>query len=168
MDSEIETVAPSPETTFRISDAVIRKRHLNIVVGIVLGVALCLITLRGHAIDSDKYNDTLLLSIVGFVILFCSFNLFGHMRYVRNSRRHHLQVGEDRITFVTGANESVLKLSDVAQAEPQSRFREGPSLMMRLNNKRIIRLVGYERQQALIELVSQRIAGMQASATPRE
>ena len=40
--------------------------------------------------------------------------------------------------------------------------------MMRLNNKRIVRLVGYERQQALIELVSQRIAGMQASATPRE
>ncbi len=161
MNSKME---PNAEQTFRISEAVIRRRHLNTAWGIVFGVALCAITLRGHAVDSDKYNDTLLVSVVAFVILFCLFNLAGHIRYVRNSRKHHLEVGEDSVTFVTGDDESVLPLSEVALAEPQSRLREGPSLMMRLKNKRIVRLVGYERQEDLIELVTQRIARTRASA----
>ena len=164
MSSHPDPVEPTGKRTFRISEAVIRRRHLNIVWGIVFGAALCLITLRGHAVNSDKYNDTLLVSVLGFVILFCLFNLAGHVRYVRNSRKHHLEVGDDNVTFVTGADESVLPLTEVAQAEPQSRMREGPSLMMRLKNKRIVRLVGYERQEDLIALVSQRIARVQASS----
>jgi hypothetical protein len=168
LKSEMASLEPKPERKFRISEAVIRKRNLNTAWGIVFGVALCAITLRGHAVDSDKYNDTLLLSVLGFVILFCLFNLVGHFRYVRNSRKHHLEVGEDRITFVTGADESVLPLSEVALAERQSRLREGPSLMMRLKNKRVVRLVGYERQEDLIALVSQRIASIQALASRSE
>ena len=165
VNSEVE---PNAHRTFRISEEVIRKRHLSAAWGIVFGVALCAITLRGHAIDSNKYNDTLLVSVVGFVILFCLFNLAGHFRYVRKSRKHHLEVGEDSLTFVTGADESVLPLNEVALAEQQSRLREGPSLMMRLKNKRIVRLVGYERQEALIALVSQRIASIQAPAARSE
>jgi hypothetical protein len=164
MSSEMDPMEPAGERTFRISEAVIRRRHLNIAWGIVFGVALCLITLRGHAVNSDKYNDTLLVSVLAFVILFCLFNLVGHARYVRKSRKHHLEVGDDKVTFVTGANESILPLSEVALVEQQSRMREGPSLMMRLKNKRIVRLVGYERQEELIALVSQRIANVQASA----
>lgn len=162
MNGKIKPVEPNTEQVFRISEAVIHKRHLNTAWGIVFGVALCAITLRGHAVDSNKYNDTLLVSVVGFVILFCLFNLVGHLRYVRNSRKHHLELGEDCITFVTGTQESVLPLSEVALVERQSRLREGPSLMMRLNNKRIVRLVGYERQEDLNALVSQRIADIQA------
>lgn len=164
MSSNVDPADPTGELTFRISEEVIRRRHLNIAWGIVFGVALCLITLRGHAVNSDKYNDTLLVSVLAFVILFCLFNLVGHVRYVRKSRKHHLEVGDDSLTFVTGADESVLPLSEVALAEQQSRMREGPSLMMRLKNKRIVRLVGYERQEELIALVSQRIARAQASA----
>ena len=163
MNNKMESVEPNSERTFRISEAVIRKRHFNTALGIVFGIALCLIALRGNTVDSEKYNDTLLASIVGFVILFCLFNLVGHIRYTLNSRKHHLEVGEDCVTFVTGAKESVLPLSEVALAEQQSRLREGPSLMMRLKNKRIVRLAGYERQEALIALVTQRIACIQAS-----
>lgn len=164
----MESMEPNPEQIFRISEAVIRKRHFNTALGILFGIALCVIALRGHAVDSEKYNDTLLASVVGFVILFSLFNLVGHIRYILNSRKHHLEVGEDSITFVTGAAESLLPLNEVALAEQQSRRREGPSLMMRLKNKRIVRLVGYERQEALIALVTQRIERIQASVPPCE
>ena len=136
--------------------------------GIVFGIALCIIAFRSHAVDSDKYNDALLVSVVLLVALFVLFNLVGHIRYILNSRKHHLEVGEDRITFVTGADQSVLVLSEVALAERQSRLHEGPSLMMRLKNKRIVRLVGYERQEALTDLVTQRIARVQTSVPPCE
>ena len=154
---------PGAERFFRISEGEIRKRQFNTGLGIVLGVALCVIALQGNAADSQRYNDTLLVSIVGFVIIFCLFNLVAHIRYIVNSRKHHLEVGEDRITFVTGTTESVLPLIEVALAEQQSRLREGPSLMLRLKNKRIVRLAGYERQEVLIALVSQSIARIQAS-----
>ena len=136
--------------------------------GSVFGIAFCIIAFRSHAVDSDKYNDTLLVSVVLLVALFGLFNLVGHIRYFLNSRKHHLEVGEDRITFVTGADQSVLMLSEVASAEQQSRLHEGPSLMMRLKNKRIVRLVGYERQEALTDLVIQRIARVQTSVPPCE
>lgn len=168
MNSKTESVEANAERIFYISEAVIRKRHINTAVGIVLGIALCLIALRGNAVDSDRYNDTLLASIVGFVVLFCLFNLLGHIRYTVNSRKHHLEVGEECVTFVTGTKETVLTLSDVALVEQQSRWREGPSLMMRLKNKRIVRLVGYERQEALNALVAQRIARIEAAVTPSE
>lgn len=168
MNSETESMEPGAERFFRISDAVIRKRQFNTALGIVLGVALCVIAFQGHAADSQQYNATLLVSIVGFVIIFCLFNLVAHIRYIVNSRKHHLEIGEDCVTFVTGTTESVLPLIEVALVEQQSRLREGPSLMLRLKNKRIVRLAGYERQEALIALVTQSIARIQASDPPWE
>ena len=123
---------PNTEQIFRISKSVIRKRHFNAALGTVFGIALGIIALYSNSVDRDRYNDTLVVSIVIFIVLFCLFNLVAHIRYVLNSRKHHLEVGEDRITFVTGSNLSVLVLSEVARAEQQSRLREGPSLMMQL------------------------------------
>lgn len=168
MNREIEPKLPNTERVFRISEAVIRRRHFNTALGIVFGVALCIIAFRSNAVDSDTYNDTLLVSVVLVVALFGLFNLVGHIRYFLNSRKHHLEVGDDRITFVTGANQTVLTLSEVASTEQQSRLNEGPSLMMRLKNKRIVRLVGYEGQEALNDLVIQRIAHVKSSVPPCE
>ena len=149
---------PESERYFRIAPSELRKRHINVILGLLFGVALCWLVFNAHSADSDKYNETLLYSVVVFVVLFCMVNLLGHIRYCLNSRKHHLEVGDDRITFVTGADRSVLLLSDVVLSERQSRLREGPSLMMQLENKRIVRLVGYKRQEDLLDLVSQRLA----------
>ena len=157
MNTNVEPSQSSTERTFRISKAAIRRKHFNMVLGTGLGIALCIVVLQGHAVDRDTYNDTLLFSVVVFIALFSLFNLAGHIRFVLNSRKHHLEVGEDRIIFVTGSDLSILMLSEVAFAEQQSRLREGPSLMMQLKNKRIVRLVGYERQEALIEMVRKQI-----------
>jgi hypothetical protein len=164
VNKEIEPMQSNTDRVFRISEAVIRRRHINTALGIVFGIALCIIAVGSNAVDSDKYNDTLMASVVLVVAVFGLFNLVGHLRYFLNSRKHHLEVGEDRITFVTGSDQSVLELSEVASAEQQSRLYEGPSLMMRLKNKRIVRLVGYECQEALADLVIQRIAWVQTSA----
>ena len=158
MSRNLEPMRPDADRAFRISKASIRKRHFNALMGILFGIALCIIVMRGHAVNSDRYNDTLLISVVVFVFIFSLFNLVGHVRYLLNSRKHHLEVGKDRITFVTGSDRSVLMLNEVAFAEQQSRLREGPSLMMQLKSKRIVRLVGYEDQEVLTDLVKQRIA----------
>lgn len=157
MNRNVAHLPPRTERTFRISEAAIRRKHFNTGLGIVLGIALCVVVLQGHAVDRDTYNDTLLISVVVFIALFSLFNLAGHIRFVLNARKHHLEVSEDRIIFVTGSNLSVLMLNEVTFSEQQSRLREGPSLMMQLKNKRIVRLVGYERQEALTKLVGQRI-----------
>jgi len=150
------------ELTFHISKAAVRKRHINALLGLVFAIALCVIALQGHAIDSNKYNEALTVSIVTFVALFGLFNLLGYIRYLLKSRKHHLEVGEDRLTFVTGSDHSVLMFDDVVLAERQSRRREGPSLMIQLRNKRIVRLVGYARQGDLTDLVTKRIAYVQS------
>ena len=166
MNKELQPMQPGTEQIFRISAAVIRKRHFNTALGTLFAIVLCVIVMRANAIDSDKFNDILLFSVVLVIALFGLVNLVGHIRYVLKSRKHHLELGEDRITFVTGTDQSVLMLSEVVLAEQQSRLREGPSLMMRLKNRRIVRLVGYDRQEALTESVTRRIARVQNSAPP--
>lgn len=152
------------ERIFHLSKAAMGKRHFNALMGALLAIALCSLAVYGHATDSNRYNEVLLVSIVAFIALFGLFNLAGHIRYFLKSRKHHLEVGEDRLTFVTGDNQSVLMFSEVAWSERQSRRREGPSLMVQLKNKRIVRLVGYEHQKDLSDLVTQRIARVQSTS----
>ena len=80
-----------------------------------------------------------------------------------------MEVGQDRITFTTGQKRSVLNLAEVLLVEPQKRLGEGPSLMMKLKNRRVVRLEGYERQAHLMTLVAERCEQVsESSAHDRE
>ncbi|MBF0590047.1 MAG: hypothetical protein HQL53_13075 [Magnetococcales bacterium] len=160
-EREVE-VAPVP--TFRVAAAEIRRRNMNLIVGGVLGTIFCVLVYMGHLQQSEKYNAVLLLSVLAFFGLFAVIHVTGHVRYVLKIRRHVLEVHDDGIWFRTGDEESRLDLQDVAIAQPQKRWREGPSLMMKLKNNRVIRLVGYEEVERLTELVLARIAALKEAS----
>ncbi|MEG3639174.1 hypothetical protein [Magnetococcus sp. PR-3] len=147
--------------TYKISSSEIKKRNINMMLGMALAFILCFLAWQAHLTNSDKYNATLLISIIAFTLLFGLFNLYGHIRYMLRIEKHHLSLEKEAIHFVQGDEKSTLNFSDVMMTERQSRIREGSSLVIRLHNKRIIRLVGYENMSQLIEGVDQRVAAVQ-------
>lgn len=154
----------SEDQIFRVSRTHVRARNRNTMVGFVLAVALCLIVWRARVASSDEYNATLMTAVIAFVVLFGVVHLAGHIRYTLNSSRHQVEVGQDRITFTTGQERTVLNLAEVLLVESQKRLGEGPSLMMKLRNRRVVRLEGYERQAHLMTLVTERCEQISASS----
>ncbi len=153
--------------TFRISSAEIARRNRNFIQGAFFGIVLCLLVYMGHLQSAEKYNSVLLLSILTFVGLFALFHLYGHLRYVRKIRHHVLRLERTAIQFKTGDEVSRLPWSDIAYTKSQKRWREGESLMIKLKNGRIIRLVGYEEMSRLAFSIKDRLrAPEETSAAP--
>ena len=157
---------PGVGRTFRISAASLRQRNRNTAAGLLFAVALCLIVGRALLNSDDTYYKTLLGAVILTVILLGLIQFTGHVRLLRKSRRHQIVVGEDRIYFRTGEDQTILILADVLLVERQRRIREGPSLMMRLRNGRFVRLEGYEQQEQLTELVAERFGAAEGRSRP--
>ena len=155
--------APDAVVSFALSPTDLRARHINVVLGLLLGVGLSLVASWGYGPDSAAPNSLVPLVANLFVAIFGTFVLTSHIRYVYNSRRHRLDVGPDSLTFRTGFDVSALQLSDVAELSRERRLREGPSLRLLLLNSRHVRLVGYQDQERLMALVEQHVERCRAN-----
>ena len=149
---------------FRISRETIRQRHRKTIIGLVLAGALFWIVWKARAATVEPYNAMLLGLGLLTLVLFGVVHLAGYVRYVRRSRTHTLEVADDGITFTTGGQQTVLELKDVLLIERQKRLGELVSLMMRLRNRRIVRLEGYEEQERLMDLVTERFERVSAAS----
>ncbi len=133
----------------------------------VIGELLVVFVLAGaaHQVPGDG-ELAVGLALLGklFVAFFATYALSSHVRYMLTSRAHHLDVAPDRLSFRTRNRTSVLELADVGHTERHARFREGPSLMLRLKNRRHVRLAGYEDQAELMALVEGHVARIQVPA----
>nr|CRH06805.1 exported protein of unknown function [Candidatus Magnetococcus massalia] len=147
---------------YRISQAERKKRHINMALGILFAIVLCLVAWQAHESNSDKYNATLFISIVAFTILFGLVNFYGYLKYLIKADKHGLRLEEAGLCFIQGEDESRLPFSEVILMERQNRFREGPSLMLRLQNRRIVRLVGYDEMEQLIQEVMEGVKRVEA------
>lgn len=146
-----------------LSSGDIRGRHLNVGVGLILGILLCCVAHWGYGPDSATPSQLVVVGVYLFVSVFGAYVVLGHLRYVRKSRTHRLDVTPQRLVFNTGDDVSALNLEDVAELDRHSRVREGPSLRLQLKNGRYVRLVGYQDQDSLMTLVEQQVERIRAA-----
>ena len=130
-------------TRFTISDESIRKRNRNVLLGGLFSLLLAGVVTYGHYESPDRYNQTLLWSVLGFVLIGNLVNFYRHLRYLRLSRDHRIEVYPGSAQFWTAGDKTELDLKDVAGLFFYRRRGELQHIQVRLKNNRGIRLEGY-------------------------
>jgi hypothetical protein len=134
----------TPTSTFSISEVSLRRRTQNVLYGAGLSLLLVLLVGWGHFEQPQTYNDVLLWSVVGFVVLANAIGYFRHRRYLRRARQHRLEVGPRRIRFRTGADLSELSMADIAAVTIHRRGTHIGHIQIARTDNRGIRLEGYD------------------------
>ncbi len=142
---------------FTVGEAEVRKRNKNILLGAIFSLLLAgMVAFQNHRYP-EQYNDVLLWSVVGFVIIANVVNYYRHRRYLRQIRDHRVEVEPGKVKFRTGGDLSELDVQDIAAL---SFFRKKGVLQhiqIRLRSNRGIRLEGYNDLEKLGRLISEQI-----------
>ena len=142
---------------FVIGGAEVRKRKRNILLGAVFSLLLAgMVAFQNHKYP-EQYNDLLLWSVVGFVIIANVVNYFRHRRYLRQIREHRVEVEPGKVKFRTGAELSELDVHDIAAMSFFRRKGVLQHIQLRLKSNRGIRLEGYDDLEELGRLISEQI-----------
>jgi hypothetical protein len=142
---------------FHISDSELVQRKRRILFGLLFSLLLAALIAYQHLYYPEEYNDVLLWSVIGFVILANLVNYYRHRKYLRRAAVHHIEVLDGLLRFTTGDEVSELSLEEVAALRLfQTAGRLG-HIQLRLNNGRGIRLEGYEAMDALAEALKKQL-----------
>ncbi len=142
---------------FVISEEALALRNRNILWGAGLSLILAAVIAFGHYRYPQTYNDVLLWSVVGFVILANLVNLIRHLRYLRLIKEHRLEVHPGSVRFWTGADRTELDLKDIAMINLYRNKGDLRHIQIRLNNNRGIRLEGYQDLERLAALLAEQV-----------
>jgi hypothetical protein len=153
------TVRPAaPATaTFEVSAAGLRQRTHNVLYGAGLSLLLLLLVGWGHLEQPQTYNDVLLWSVIGFVVLANVIGYWRHRRYLRRARQHRLEVSPGRIRFRTGTEVSDLAPSDIAAVTLHRRGGRIGHIQIQRTDNRGIRLEGYDDIEGLAEALKAQV-----------
>lgn len=144
-------------SSFTISPESLQGRTRNVISGALLGLLLVLLVGWGHIEQPRTYNDVLLWSVLGFIVLANAIGYLRHRRYLRLARAHRLEVGSGGIRFLTGSDVSELSLADIAAVTVhRSRKGIGHIQILRTDN-RGIRLEGYGDMQGLANALREQV-----------
>ncbi len=147
--------------TFTITSESIRARNRNILWGALFSVLLVAVVALAHQESPDRYNEALLWSVIGFVVLANLVNYYRHLRYLRLIRNHRVEVLPDSVEFWTAGTKSELPLSDVAGVFLHRRRGELRHIQVRLKNNRGIRLEGYGDLEGMAACLKERLSESQ-------
>jgi hypothetical protein len=146
-------LASTPQT-FRIAPESIAKRKKNILLGAVFSLLLAAAVIAGNARYPQTYNDVLLWSVVGFVLIGNLVNYYRHRRYLRLIRDHRVDVYQGRVEFWTGGEKTVLRVGDIAGLFVYRSRGALRHIQVRLKNNRGIRLEGYGDAEGLARAIA--------------
>jgi len=148
IDPKHRTAGPAG-SEFRISAKALRRRARNQVYAAGLSLLLALLIIWAHGEQPQTYNDVLLWSVLGFVVLANGVGYARHRRYRRLARCHRLRVAGPQVHFDTGTGHSVLHRADIAAIRVyRNRGRIG-HIQVRRTDNRGIRLEDYDDMEAL-------------------
>lgn len=148
------TPTPSAQTSiFRIAAEGLRRRTRLMLYGVGLSLLLVLLVGWGHLRQPQTYNDVLLWSVIGFVVLANAIGAMRHRRYVRLAAQHRLEVATDVMHFYTGANMSELDPADIAAVAIHRRGGKIGHIQILRTDNRGIRLEGYGDIEGLAEAI---------------
>ncbi|MGB5834407.1 MAG: hypothetical protein WBG92_20805 [Thiohalocapsa sp.] len=141
----MNTAVPS----FKVSAESLQRRTNNVLYGVGLSLLLVLLVGWGHLEQPQTYNDVLLWSVVGFVLLANLIGYLRHRRYLRLAQDHRLELGPDFIGFQTGSENSRLALADIASVTVHRRRRHIGHIQIQRTDNRGIRLEDYGNMEGL-------------------
>lgn len=148
-------------SVFTISDVTLKPRVRNILWGAGLSLVLIAVITFGHVRYPETYNDVLLWSVVGFVLIANLVNVFRYRRYIRLIRDHRVELHSGQVQFWTNGEKSELALSDVAVMNLFRRRDRLRHIQLRLKNNRGIRLEGYDDMDRLATALREQIPAAQ-------
>ena len=134
---------------FRIDPEALRRRRHNLAYGAGLSLLLILIMLWANGTRPQTYNDVLLWSLVGFLVLANVVGYVRHRRYRRLVARHRLVVDGPEVRFETGDTQSVLKPTAIAAIRVYRGHRGIGHIQIVRTDNRGIRLEDYDDMQGL-------------------
>jgi hypothetical protein len=146
-----------PSSTFDIGPESIEKRRKNILLGGVFSLLLAILVVFGHARYPQTYNDVLLWSVLGFVVLGNLVNYYRHRRYLRLIRDHHVDIFPGRIEFWTGDQKSVLDIGDIAGVFLYRKKGVLGHIQIRLKSDRGIRLEDYRELERMAQSIAEQL-----------
>lgn len=142
---------------FVIGRETLGQRNRNILWGAGLSLILAAVIAVGHYRYPQTYNDVLLWSVIGFVIIANLVNFVRHLRYLRLVKTHRVEIRTGILRFWTGPDKSELNLKDVALVNLFRRRGALQHIQIRLNNNRGIRLEGYQDLERLARLLTEQV-----------
>lgn len=149
-----ETELAAIPQTFTVSAESIAKRKKNILLGGVFSLLLAAVVVAGNARYPQTYNDVLLWSVLGFVLIGNLVNYYRHRRYLRLIRDHRVDVYPGRVEFWAGGEKSVLDIGDIAGMYLYRRRGTLRHIQVRLKSNRGIRLEGYGDAEGLARAIA--------------
>ncbi|TNG00163.1 MAG: hypothetical protein EP297_04230 [Gammaproteobacteria bacterium] len=154
MNELTEQSSSKVSTPFTIGGREIKKRNRNLLWGLMFSVLLVLVVSTANYRDPQTYNNALLWSVLGFLVLANLMNYVRHLRYLRLIRKHRLEVDGNKVTFYTGEQTSELDTSNIAIMHLYRNKKGLQHIQLRLKNDRGIRLEGYDRLEEMAQLIT--------------
>ena len=139
---------------FIIGKQELKKRNRNLLWGLLFSILLAIVTIIENDRDPTTYNNALLWSILGFLVLANIVNYYRHLRYLRLIRNHRVELKQNKMVFYTGDNMSELDMSDITLMHKYMRSNRLQHIQLRLKNDRGIRLEGYDRLESMASLIA--------------
>ncbi len=142
---------------FTISEQEIRKRKKNTALGALFSLAMAGMIAAQNYQYPEKYNDVLLWSVVGFLLLANLINYYRHLRYLRMIRDHEVEVLPRKVRFWTGGEMTELDVKKIAGMFYYRKRGELQHIQIKLTTHRGIRLEGYENLEELGRQIAEQI-----------
>lgn len=140
---------PADTHSFSISAKRRRRRTANVIYGALFSLMLALLVIWGNLERPQTYNDVLLWSVIGFVVIANLVGYLRHRRYLRLAREHRLEIGPRLVRFETGGQTSELGVKEIA-AVTVYRSRTGIShIQIQRTDNRGIRLEDYDDMEGM-------------------
>ena len=143
--------------TFTISEDYLGLRKRNIVLGALFSLLLATLVVAGHMYAPQTYNEVLMWSMLGFLLIANVVNYFRHLKYLKRVKGHRIEVTDKGVEFWTEGEKSVLRYADVAALVKHGRRGRLTLLQIKLKNNRGIRLEGYAPMDQLSASLEARI-----------
>jgi hypothetical protein len=136
---------------FRIGAEALRRRTRNQAFGAVLSLLLAAVILWANGQQPETYNDVLMWSVLGFLLLLNSIGYARHRRYRRLVGQHLLRIADSEVHFETGDVRSVLRREDIATIRTFRRRGRISHIQIRRTDHRGIRLEDYDDMAGLAD-----------------
>lgn len=143
--------APMPASARRFSISTERRqrRTANVRYGALFSLVLVMLVLWGNLKRPETYNDVLLWSVVGFVVIANLVGYLRHRRYLRLARGHCLEIGPGRIRFETGGQASELAVEEIAAVTVYRGRARISHIQIQRTDNRGIRLEDYDDMEGI-------------------
>jgi hypothetical protein len=142
---------------FTISPESLRERSRNITYGLVLSIGLASLIYWGHIKFPQSFNNTLLVSVILFLVAANLINYVRHRRYLRLVKDHWIQIQPDRVRFHAAGTITELDLEEVAAVTVYRRRGAARHVQIKRKDNRGIRLEGYGDMEGLVQALKTRI-----------